>query len=170
VAGSAFDILFRVPLSCFRHSSNHPNPLAIPWDAWTKGVFFLKGEYGDFRETNGGRVIDLTHPSDSLYTVSLLDLNRYRAVALGRPNGDSPPDDDPSSDPTKSDVFPLGEIRVERRAPAHVTSRSFSLKGYSPSFLLCEDEHIIIWTVCFHIYICFSSFVVELHSLIRLKT
>ncbi|KAF9510322.1 hypothetical protein BS47DRAFT_1487506 [Hydnum rufescens UP504] len=135
---------FQVPLSSLHHSAIYPNPLEIPWDAWSKGVYFVKEARGEVSsKMSGGRHIHLTHSSDSHYTVSLLDLNRYRAGALGT-NADSSIDDEQSRDPIKSDVFSLGEMRVGHRFPVHVASRSLSLGGYRPSPLICDDECIII--------------------------
>ncbi|KAF9514410.1 hypothetical protein BS47DRAFT_1392533 [Hydnum rufescens UP504] len=142
----SLNIPFQIPLSALRHSALYPNPLAIPWDLWSKDIYFLKeGGPAASYKMSGGRLIDLTCSSDSHCTVSLFDLNRSRAGVPVMTRPDSSIDDDQSSHLIKSDVFPLGEISIKQPRPVYVASRSLSLGEYIPRFLILDDERIMIW-------------------------
>ncbi|KAF9510346.1 hypothetical protein BS47DRAFT_1409101 [Hydnum rufescens UP504] len=123
----------------------HGDALAIPWEVWSKDVYFEnnRGDYG----ISGGRVIRFTHSPEQLDShcqVSLFDLNRFRAARLGRISGDPGTENGPLH-AVKSDVLPR-EIRMECPLPIYLASRSFSLHG-SPlrPYILCDDEHIVFW-------------------------
>ncbi|KAF9504923.1 hypothetical protein BS47DRAFT_1386114 [Hydnum rufescens UP504] len=138
-------IPFQVPVSSLLCSAMYPNPLAIPWDVWSKDVYFSKDNDTQIPYwMNGGRFVHLTLSSNSHRVVSLFDLNRSRAAALGTTNADSSVGDGQSAHIIESPVFPLGEIRMERPCPIHVASRSLGLGEYHPRHLLCDDEHIIM--------------------------
>ncbi|KAF9510336.1 hypothetical protein BS47DRAFT_1348137, partial [Hydnum rufescens UP504] len=95
------------------------------------GVYFPREDIPvTLRGMSGGRVIYVTDSTKSHCTVSLFDLNGSRGVC------------------------PRGEQRMERPDPVHVASRSISSGEYRLERFICDDEHIIIWAVCSHIYIC----------------
>ncbi|KAF9504920.1 hypothetical protein BS47DRAFT_1400884 [Hydnum rufescens UP504] len=58
-------IPFQVPVSSLLRSAMYPNPLVIPWDVWSKDVYFLENNDAQipFR-MNGGRFIHLKLSSD----------------------------------------------------------------------------------------------------------
>jgi hypothetical protein len=153
--GDFLEIPFQVPLSSLLRSAMYPDSLAIPWDAWSRDVYFVKETYPQIRyHMSGERLIHLTHSSNSHCVLSLFDLNRSRATALDTTDPNLSVDGDQLVHVMESQVLPLGEIRMERPRPVHVASRSLSLGEYLVTYLICDDEHIVIKAVRYHIYIC----------------
>jgi hypothetical protein len=138
-----------VPLSSLRRSSMYGDALAIPWEVWSKDVYFQNDFGGDY-EISGGRLIHFTHSREQLgshFHVSVFDLNRFRAAGIGRTSADARTDCAPFH-AIKLDVLP-GEIQMERSLHNHLASRSFALH-VSPSRprVLCDDEHNLFWAGC----------------------
>ncbi|KAF9510338.1 hypothetical protein BS47DRAFT_1487518 [Hydnum rufescens UP504] len=141
------DLQFQVPLSSFCYPAVHPNPLMIPWDAWSKDVYSLKENGPGLPcEMSGGRLIRVISLSDSDCIVSLSDLNRSRAGVPDLATPDLSIDDDLILHVLESDIFTLGELRMERPGPIPVAARFLSLGGgYLVNCIFCDEEHIIIW-------------------------
>ncbi|KAF9511746.1 hypothetical protein BS47DRAFT_1139570 [Hydnum rufescens UP504] len=138
---------FHVPLSSLRRSALHGDALAIPWEAWSNGVYFDNDAKMDYR-MSGGRLIYFTHSVDldSRCHVSLFDLNRSRTGRLGGTSADPCTDHAPLH-VIKSDLL-RGEIRMEHPHPVHLASRSFSLDGsIFPPGMVCDEEHMVFWAL-----------------------
>jgi hypothetical protein len=144
------EVQFHVPLSSLRRSPIHGDALAIPWEVWSKDVYFhdLPGIH---YQMSGGRLMRFTHFTDSSevdpgWDMMLFDLNRSRAGRLSATRENSCADYAPFH-ALKSDVL-CGEIRMKCRPPVPLVSRSFTSGGslFSP---ICADEHVMLWAVCY---------------------
>ncbi|KAF9511758.1 hypothetical protein BS47DRAFT_1139874 [Hydnum rufescens UP504] len=131
----AEDVEFLVPLSSLHRMPMYGDALEIPWEVWSKDVYFHDGHY----QMSGGRLIRWTSDREYFanFNMTLFDLNRSRAGRLGVTSADS------CTDYTQL----YSEIEMGRPPPAPLASRSFKWRARL-DYQICGDEHVIFWAVC----------------------
>jgi hypothetical protein len=148
--GPGLTARFDVPLSSLRRYPMDGDASAIPWEVWSKDVYFRQGRM--HYEMIGGRLIHFRYPfmTDSPCRVSLFDLNRPRARGPGVISADPWKDYAPPHAIRSNRLTDPGEIRMGRPPPVPLVSRNVSLDGsFLPPRVICDDEHIIFWVVCY---------------------
>jgi hypothetical protein len=154
-SGEAYMGHFHVPLSFFRRSPTQRDTLEIPWEVWSKGVYFHPPP-GTGYDMSGGRLINYacsdgsSDEDDWALEVSLFDLNRSRVGRVSMTDAD-PSTDYPLSDARKRDPFRGGKkVIMKGPLPDYLASRSVNLDGSGLTpHLICDDEHILLWVVCY---------------------
>ncbi|KAF9514407.1 hypothetical protein BS47DRAFT_1485129 [Hydnum rufescens UP504] len=150
--GNSRGVLF-VPLSSLHCSPMYGDALAIPWQVWSKDVYFQRDHGKDFQISAGRLVSFGRSPRSSLHwEVSLFDLNRSRAGRLGERGANPWPYYAPSH-VIKSGIL-RSEIQTEGPYPVHLATRTLSLDGslYYPAYMICDDEHIVFWALAIDQY------------------
>jgi hypothetical protein len=143
------EVQFHVPLSSLRRSPMHGDALAIPWEVWSKDVYFHDAHGIDY-QMSGGRLMGFRDSyKKPHWHMMLFDLNRSRAGRLSATNANLCTDLAPLH-ALQADVL-CGGIRMEHPPPVPLVSRSFTSRAS-----LCDpifgDEHVIFWAVC-HMFV-----------------
>ncbi|KAF9510857.1 hypothetical protein BS47DRAFT_1347468 [Hydnum rufescens UP504] len=142
---------FYAPLHVFRQSATYEDPLAIPWDAWSQGVYAdapLSPENPtEVHLLHTGRIVEVLHEihGPGLRTsISLLDLNLKRVELCDMRK-------------SHSDVYPVGGITPDPYSSsggARIRTSPLPMRGSSRTYMkpsISDEEWTETWVDDEHI-------------------